>query len=289
MAVSSIQIRRLRTEDFSTVQEMETGIENDYVVHIFPQSVNREATFGLFVDGKLAVIAAYTIFGGHYAVLGRLRTDLRYRGRGFATRLLSELCRIVDAAEQIHWVGLATELKNTPVHHIAKKLSMDRLSVYYSCVTGHQNVKHLAGSGSGDSREWALVDSNQEKRVLLNTVTPENNPLGIFPYECYYSLPYEETLWHDAYLSRCVFQKKHADFVVLMPDEKGAAYLHVKYFGKNIFSESGLWRSILTEAEKTGREIWIDLPYPDGLPAEKAGFFRTTSWVCYGRRSPQIG
>lgn len=289
MVVSAVQIRKLTAGDFEAFKKMETGIENDYVARIFSKSVNREETYGLFIEGQLVSIAAYTVFAGRYAVLGRLRTDLRFRGQGLATKLLIELCRMVDSGQEIKWVGLATELSNHPVHRIAEKLGMARLAVFCSCVAENEKLEKLLSEDTGDSRDWVPIYDNQKKRELLKKVTPNENPLRIFPYECYYPLPYEDTLWGEDYLSACTFLKNGDHFVLLMPDEKGGSYLHVKYFGYDVFSQSGLWRKVITEARKTNREVWIDLPYGGGLPEEKADFFRSTAWTCYGRRSPQIG
>ncbi|HEU5139999.1 MAG TPA: hypothetical protein VFT51_08500, partial [Bacillales bacterium] len=128
---------------------------------------------------------------------------------------------------------------------------------------------------------------NDKKLELLNSVALKGYPLRIFPYECYYSLPYEEALWSEDYLSECSFWQRGNDFFVLLKDEKGSPYLHVKYFGANSFDQPGLWRRIIHEANKTGRNAWIDLPYYRGLPQESIHFSECVPWTCYGRISHQ--
>src|SRR5699024_10486056 len=97
-------IRKLTTGDYQAFQQMDTGIEDDYIFHIFPESVNQEDTYGFFQDGRLVSMAAITVFADRYVILGRVRTDRRYRGQGIATQLLGNLCRKVDARPDISWV-----------------------------------------------------------------------------------------------------------------------------------------------------------------------------------------
>ncbi|HEX7064849.1 MAG TPA: GNAT family N-acetyltransferase [Bacillales bacterium] len=287
MIPSTIQMRRLTPDDFEAFKQMQTGIENDYIARIFPYSVKEEATYGVFIGDQLVSLAAYTIFAGRYAVLGRLRTDLRFRGRGLATQLLAKLCRELDNRHpEIVWIGLATELSNHPVQHIAHRLGMKRLSAYYSCVL-ENSWEEMKGLVHGAAEEWEAVIGHNEKYELLKSVGFKDNPLHIFPYECYYSLPYEEALWSENYLSGCSFWRRGADFFALMEDTKGSPYLHVKYFGENSFAQPGLWARIITEARKTDRSIWVDLPYQKGLPEETASFSSRVPWTCYGRISQQ--
>ncbi|HEX6923738.1 MAG TPA: GNAT family N-acetyltransferase [Bacillales bacterium] len=287
MITSTVQFRRLDSADFESLKQMDTGIENDYVVRIFPYSVDTEATFGAFIDNQLVCIAAYTIFAGHYAVLGRLRTDRRFRGRGIATKLLTELCRELDGKSDITWIGLATELSNHAVQHIAGQLGMKRLSTFYSCTLNDQGQKDLKLKDKGDPADWTAVTEINEKRRLLKGVAPENRPLGVFPYECYYTFPFEEALWTDEYLSESFFWKHGDQFVVLTEDEKGDSYLHMKYFSENGLVLPGLWAKVITEAERTGRILWVDLPYEKPLQKEIPSFSECVPWTSYGRGSFQ--
>ncbi|HEU5139878.1 MAG TPA: GNAT family N-acetyltransferase, partial [Bacillales bacterium] len=155
MIPSTVEIRRLADGDFEAFKQMKTGIENDYVTRIFQRSVNTEPTYGAFVNDQLVSLAAYTLFAGRYAVLGRLRTDLRFRGRGIATQLLTELCSELDERHPgVAWIGLATELRNHPVQHIANHLGMERLSTYYSCVLEHDGLRNLDRVVKGVPDEW---------------------------------------------------------------------------------------------------------------------------------------
>lgn len=286
MTISSILTRRLTPDDFKAFKQMDTGIEDDYVARIFPNAVEQEVAYGIFLDKQLVCIAGYTLFAGQYAVLGRLRTDRRFRGQGLATHLLKELCKEIDRNHKMVWVGLATEMNNHPVHRIADKLGMTRLSVFESCILTERGQVQMKNQ-SGEACEWKPVTSNWEKRTLLENVSEEENQLHIFPYECYYPLPYEKALWTDDYLSGCIFLKCRDRFVVLLKDDKGESYLHVKYFWDDAFKQPGLWKKVLEEAEKTGRKVWIDLPADVELPENTADMFRRRTWTCYGRRSPK--
>lgn len=280
--LSSIQIRQLTSDDYESFKEMDTGIEDDYVLRIFPHSVHQEATFGIFHYDRLVSIAAYTVFAGQYAILGRVRTDRRYRQNGLSSILLSDLCRKIDHSEKISWVGLATELNNLAMQSISKNLGFSRLSVFTSYII-NEDVGALHDRAI---KEWYEIDGVAEKRSLLKKVRPDENPLRIFPYECYYPLPFEETLWSDAYLNKCRFLVREDRFIILMKDTKGSSYLHAKYLFEDLFLEPGLFALLLQESKNQGLRLWVDLPYSNGLPESYKRFFETTIWTNWGRRSP---
>lgn len=288
METTAVCIRRLSVHDFEAVKQMHTGIEEDYVLHIFPESVHNEVTYGAFVEDQLVSMAAFTVFAGRYAVLGRLRTDLRFRGRGLVTQLLEELCGKIDDDLNLAWVGLATRADNFPVHQIAAKLQMNRLSTFYSCTLNEAGQTVLHKELPAHFNEWTEVTDHAQKQTLLNNLLIQDKQLNVFVYECYYPLPFESPLWSEEYLQNCKCLKNNERFVLLMPDEKGSSYLHMKYFWDDSFSQPGLWQAALTEANKTGRKLWIDLPETQNFEQTTAPFERA-AWMCFGRRSPAEG
>lgn len=287
MGTTTVCIRRLSVDDFEALKQMHTGINKDYVLHIFAESVNNEETYGAFVDDQLVSIAAFTVFAGRYAVLGRLRTDIRFRGRGIVTQLLKELCGKIDDNPRLAWVGLATQADNFPVHQVAGKLKMNRLSTFNSCSLDEGGQAVLHSELPTLFNEWTVVGDLKEKQALLNNLSIQENQLRIFPYECYYPLPFESPLWTEDYLEKCKCLKDDGRFVLFMPDEKGSSYLHMKYFWDDSFSRPGLWQAALTEAGKIGRKLWIDLPETQNFD-ETAAPFERTAWMCFGRRSPTV-
>src|SRR5699024_12840183 len=85
-------IRLLNSDDYSHMDDLHTGIEEDYVKRIFHKLVaGPNRLYGLFVNGKMASIEGYSVFAGRYAMLGRLRTDRGDKGIQFYTALMTHL------------------------------------------------------------------------------------------------------------------------------------------------------------------------------------------------------
>lgn len=73
-------IRALTKEDLPSLQAMETGIEDDYVIRVFERiSTGNNKLFGLFSNDQLVSVGGLTVFAKQYAMLGRMRSDLRFR------------------------------------------------------------------------------------------------------------------------------------------------------------------------------------------------------------------
>lgn len=280
-----MQYRRLSVINNEAVQKMDTGIENDYVKRIFPALAESEILYGAFEKDQLVSIAGCTLFASHYAVLGRLRTDQRYRGNGISTQLLRSMLQEIEQLPQVHWIGLATQEDNPAVHRISDSLDLDLLSTFHSCVLNEEGMLALKKEKVQKEETWVEVFCNKAKKDLIKRLISEENSLNMFPYACYYPLPYYEDLLDDQYLSNCKFWEKGNRFVSLMPDEKGDSYYQMKYFWNDSFDQEGLWPKMIQEAEKEGRKIWIDLS-PEGFNRiPNLSYFNLSSaWRLYGKR-----
>lgn len=87
-------IRELAAEDFPLLQAMDTGIEDDYIKLFFDRfSTGTNRLYGLFVGDHLASIGGHSVFASRYAMLGRMRSDRRFRGKALSTELMSYIER----------------------------------------------------------------------------------------------------------------------------------------------------------------------------------------------------
>lgn len=280
-----MQIRRLSLTDNEAVQNMDTAIENDYVKRIFSTLVESDLLYGAFEGKHLVALAGSTLFARHYAVLGRLRTDQRYRGKGFSTQLLQVMLQEIDQLPEVHWIGLATQEDNIAVQKISRRIGLEQLSTFHSCILNEEGMHALKKEKDHGTENWIEVSCSKDKRDLIRLSISEQNELNIFPYSCYYPLPYHENLLDDQYLEKCQLWKKEKRFVCLMADEKGDSYFQMKYFWNDSFEQEGLWAKVIDEAEKAGRKIWIDMS-PEGFERipNLRYFNLSPAWELYGKR-----
>ncbi|MCD8506344.1 MAG: hypothetical protein LRY37_04615 [Alkalibacterium thalassium] len=61
----SVSFRQLTADDFDLYKNMETGLEDDYMLKVFDRLTTKgNALFGLFEDETLVAVAGYTLFAG---------------------------------------------------------------------------------------------------------------------------------------------------------------------------------------------------------------------------------
>lgn len=123
MENQKIDIRLADLEDLDGLMALTDGVEWFYTENYWKMLLAAGQTFGLFVDGKhLAAITTILDYGPNTAFIGVVVVQEKYRGLGFASRVIS-------AAEQ------SLGRKTTPIGLIA---STDGIPVYEK--RGYQTV-----------------------------------------------------------------------------------------------------------------------------------------------------
>jgi GNAT superfamily N-acetyltransferase len=278
-------IRRCTVQDTEAVERMPTGFENDYVKRIFPYIVNDDILYGAFEGKELLALCGYGVYGGRYAVLGRMRTALPARGKGIATRLTMFVREQVRREKELVWYGLTTQEDNLPARRVADRIGLKpQAKLFYAHVheQGEERLASFRSSGEQEG-EWEEVRSTREKSDLLASLPERENELSVFPYAGYYPLPYDKVLWDNEYLARCRCFRRGKRFFLTMPDDKGDAYLHIKYFWNDSFEQPGFWSTVMAEARRQRRKVWMDfteegyrrIPDPDCFDIQ-------TPWLLYG-------
>lgn len=283
----SNEIRLLSLEDFSFFKAMNTGIKDDYVERIFPNLVSGpNRLFGLFQDGRLASVGGYTIFAKHYAMMGRIRSDIRDRGKNFSTQLTLHLKEQAFQHPGIEWVGANTQEENTPARRVLEKSGLREQATLFGAIT--QDVSVLEKGHA----EWKEIHGLAQKKAWLDGVYVKPNV--VFPYECYYLLPASTDLFVDKELEHWSFYENEAGTRVLIAkkDVKGHHYLHAVYPWNDIAEQKGLWETIsaaFNKMEKTEekRFIWMDLTHQQvqSLP-ENHSFTLPSPWILYSTTTP---
>ncbi|WP_347862444.1 GNAT family N-acetyltransferase [Salimicrobium sp. PL1-032A] len=103
-----ITMKQLTERDKSFFTSMSTGIEDDYIARIFERLVTSEShtLYGMFRGGQLVSTAGYSLFAeGTCAMLGRLRSDINHRGKGYSTELLHHIITELKHRRRVEWIG----------------------------------------------------------------------------------------------------------------------------------------------------------------------------------------
>lgn len=272
-------IRKLTVADRKDVRAMETGIEDDYVIRIFSKLVEEDDMLGYFEGHKLVGIAGMTIYEGELAVLGRLRTHTNYRGRGIASALMNELKEEAFHSLNMSWAGYATEKNNLAGNRLARCLQMNLEATVVSSRLSPGTVE-----GTLDTQPYRSDFSRECKKNYLEELSVTED-LTFFPHSIYYPLPYVPKLTSGYLDSIEMFQNDFGTFI-LMKEEKGATYLHVKVWNEKTLHSKEFWEIVNAEAEREARSIWID------LPTEQAKWLEAHShqniWHLYGKKKELV-
>lgn len=277
-------IRQLQLDDLHFLEKMDTGITDDYLLRVYERiSSGSSRLYGLFIDEQLASIGGYTIFAKHYIMLGRMRSDLRYRGNQLSTQLMTHVLEQSFALPAIQWIGANTQEENTAARRVLDKLGLKEISTLSSAIS--TDVSLLEKDGS----YWRELTDLSHKRKWINQLY--TNERAVFPYECYYAFPATENLFTDTKLTEwSFFENAQGDRVLITKkDDKRQYYLHVVYPWNDLSSQAGLWETIslaqrkLSEQVKTTAFIWIDLTpsQVSQLPSNHP-FDLPSPWLLYG-------
>ncbi|MGM0899002.1 MAG: GNAT family N-acetyltransferase [Bacillota bacterium] len=277
-------IRQLTSDDLPALQNMETGIEDDYVIRVFDRiSTGHNRLFGLFYDGRLASIGGYTIFSSSYAMLGRMRSDLRFQGLSLSTRLMAHVRNEALEHPGIRFVGANTQESNIPAQRVLEKIGLSRQAELFAVIA--ENAESLETGAA----PWRKIDQLDEKMHWLQSVYIRSGQ--VFPFECYYPFPASADLFPEHKLAEWEFYENPEQnrVVITKHDVKKYDYLHTLYPWDDLFEQPGLWETLKKPLQSIGSHsqegafIWMDLSREQvgKLPTEHP-FDLSSPWFLYG-------
>ncbi|ALS79473.1 MULTISPECIES: GNAT family N-acetyltransferase [Planococcus] len=277
-------IRQLGLDDLHYLKEMETGIEDDYILRVYSRiSSGSSRLYGLFVDDRLASIGGYTIFAKQYIMLGRMRSDLRFRGKNLSTQLMSYIMEQAFSLPAIQWIGANTQQENTSARRVMDKLGLAEVSTLYSAISIDASSLETGGA------IWKSLTTLSQKQAWVDQLYIQTG--AVFPYECYYTFPASEELFADAKLAQwSFFENPQKDRVLIAKkDYKRDYYLHIVYPWDDLMEQAGLWETVslaqreLSETVKAKALLWIDLSpsQVSALPTHHM-FNLPSPWLLYG-------
>lgn len=278
-------IRALTKKDLPKLKAMETGIEDDYVIRVFDRiSTGNNKLFGLFTDGQLVSVGGLTVFAKQYAMLGRMRSDLRFQGNDLSTSLMSKVLEETFKIPDIQWVGANTQEKNIPAQRVLKKIGLAERHISYGATA--LEISSLENGGT----PWRREDNISRKRQWLQLLFVESS--AVFPYECYYPFPATEEMFEDSQIAGWNFFENPEGNRVLITkkDYKKYNYLQAIYPFDDVMGQPGLWDTIAHAQQQLASElnkeihIWMDLTkqqaaeLPDNHP-----FALPSPWILFGK------
>ncbi|AIY04637.1 acetyltransferase, GCN5 family [Planococcus sp. PAMC 21323] len=283
-----VSIRQLRSNDLQYLEKMHTGIENDYILRVYDRiSSGSSRMYGLFIDEHLASIGGYTIFAEQYVMLGRMRSDLRYRGNNLSTQLMRYIMKQISTLSTIQWIGANTQQNNISARRVMDKLGLTAISTLYSAISSDTSILE------SDGKLWRKVNDLSKKKAWIKKLYIQTG--AVFPYECYYAFPASEKLFPEEKLVQwSIFENPQQDRILITKqDYKREYYLHVVYPWDDLLKQAGLWETIsmaqqeLSIKVNTPPFIWIDLSpsqvhsLPNNHPFELP-----SPWLLYGTGQP---
>lgn len=277
-------IRQLTDDDLQALQDMDTGIDDDYVIRVFDRiSTGNNRLFGLFQDGRLASIGGYTIFAGSYAMLGRMRSDVRFRGQSLSSRLMAHVRDAALDHPGIRFVGANTQEFNLPARRVLEKIGLSRQAELFSAIA--KNVETFENG----ALPWRKIASAEEKMRWLELVYIRSG--RVFPFECYYPFPASPDLFSGQALEQWDFyENPNGDRIVITKhDVKKYDYLHTLYPWDDLFEQPGLWETLHAPLENIRRDseegafVWMDLTRKQvGTLSNGHPFELPSPWFLYG-------
>lgn len=274
-------IRLLNIKDFQLYNEMQTGVKDDYMLRIFDQLVtsSHQYLYGYFHDQQLVSVAGFTYFPGGNVMLGRLRSDQRFRHQGHSTQLLRYLVDLLTHDRQVTFIGGYTQVTNTPAKNILEKLSFSYVDTYYNFP-----ALSLQPFISEHDVVWDDITHTKEKQRAIESLIKEG--VRSFPYDAYYPFPLTKELISDEKLSALkIFQSPESKrYLLIDKDFKGEPLLNIRYFHDDLFTSPGLFKTISSLLKNEPERLpWFNLSIEQMNQLTHKECFRTEEgWELYG-------
>ncbi|MFC6464813.1 GNAT family N-acetyltransferase [Marinilactibacillus sp. GCM10026970] len=282
------EIRQLNKFDYDQYKSMQTGLEDDYMLTAYPSLTDGDnRLFGLFIDEQLVSTAGYTIFANHFIMLGRLRSDVRFRGKNYATEILQYVKELSLQLPEVVFVGANTEKHNLPAQKVLSKIGLPHVITLYAAQTTDLSLL----VSDEDSTVWTkFTDLGRKQNWLAQTYLSDSFSKKIFPFEAYYPFPASEKLFNEELLGKWNFYENEdqSRYVILCEEDKGGHYLHVIYPWDDFTQQKALWNTVQSNYSKTLLEnsetiVWIDLTETEAeLLPNNHPFELPSPWMLHG-------
>ncbi|MFO8068459.1 MAG: GNAT family N-acetyltransferase [Alkalibacterium sp.] len=279
-------IRQLTVADLAYYEQMQTGLNDDYMLHVFDQITSgADYLYGLFVSDELVALSGFSLFKNYYAMLGRLRTDQRYRKSGYGTKIVEYSLDQALAHPEVKWIGANTEQHNKAAQAVLKKVGLPPVKLLYAAQAS--TVENLMAADVAPWKEE--TDKNTKMNWIKQTYLHPAFDKKVFPLEAYYPFPVSEKMFEDSIEQWHFFENAAKTRCVIMWEElKGTNYLHVVYPWHDFMEQPGLFNTVQQELKKAQQNdsettIWWDFSETDvALFPKNHPFELGSPWILHG-------
>lgn len=280
-------IKQLTIDDYRAVLDMQTGVEDDYVLRIFPQLIENPAQtlFGLITaEGIAALAGVYRLPNGN-GVLGRLRSDVRFHSRGNATALLQHIIASCETDPTMNWLGAITRKSNIPAQRVLDKLNMHAESSFISLLMEAPEKCVIPSAAP-----WEMIKGTDTKRAAIEQAAVDAKA-AFYPYEAYFPIPYASAILEDNYIEKlAVFRDTDSNRIMtIQEDYKGMDIAQIQYLWPDVFQQDGLWSAVFNYLKQSDKQLVpqldVSLETASNIPASFSNGFTEDDdpWLIYGR------
>lgn len=282
----SEQIRRLTAEDKIYYENMDTGLNDDYMLWAFHRITDGDNyLYGLFVSDELVALSGFTLFKNHYAMLGRLRTDQRYRKNGYGTKIVTHSLEQALSHPDVKWIGANTEHHNKASQAVLRKIGLPPVKSLYAA-----QANSLYSLMKDNATQWTeLIDESKKEEWIKKTYLDPSFDKHVFPLEAYYPFPVSQEMFEGSLNDWHFYENEDKSrFVIMWEEYKGSNYLHVVYPWHDFMDQPGLFKTVQATLESVQKndkttKVWWDLSEADAalLPSEHP-FDLPSPWILHG-------
>ncbi|WP_423188755.1 GNAT family N-acetyltransferase [Alkalibacterium sp. f15] len=279
-------IRQLTAADLIYYEKMQTGLDDDYMLPIFDRITSgANYLYGLFESDKLLALSGFTLFKDYYAMLGRLRTDQRFRKSGYGTKIVEYSLNQALAHPDVKWIGANTEQHNQAAQSLLKKVGLPPVKLLYAAQTTTLEALVTNAASLWKEETNKSTKMNWIRQTYLHPLFDKK----VFPLEAYYPFPVSEEMFEDSIDQWHFFENEDKTRCVIMWEEfKGVNYLHVVYPWHDFMNQPGLFNTVqqeLSNAQKKDSQTktWWDFSETDvALLPNNHPFKLDSPWILHG-------
>ncbi|NGP46622.1 GNAT family N-acetyltransferase [Bacillaceae bacterium SIJ1] len=245
-------IRELHPSDIIEYEKMDTALTDDYLKNAFVPLTKTPSNqlFGLWSDERLEAIAGYTQFAD-FAMIGRLRTAVSARGKGYGKQILAHALSAALSVPEIRLVGSYTAKDNEPAKAVLRSLGLSIRETVYTC-----KIKQmLVNENATDS--WTRVKSPSNYEAWIAS---SQNPPSTVTIEAYFPFPGENSQAFQVFSQQsvCYMHQQTGAQALFTFDEKDNDFLLLNVSDEGLVQDQQLWRLGLSLAKKHNRILRFD-------------------------------
>ncbi|TDQ40422.1 GNAT family N-acetyltransferase [Aureibacillus halotolerans] len=271
--MTDLTIRSLTTSDEIAYQAMDNGLAHDYMLSIFSDLVSSKTgeLYGLFQDNHtLLATAGYTLHKDH-AMIGRLRTAVPARGKGYAKTILRFALEGALAHPDVRWVGAYTAKNNVASQAVLNSIGLQPLVTLSTHLIRPDRIPLLQQQMTWTKSGTPFLNFTEASTTLTT--------------EAYYPYPYNDSHVINHYLAEalCYTHTPSGKYVFFSFDEKDDSFLLMNTPCPSVLQDPDLWTLAMQLAKDHSRVLRFDAEWPlsESIPLSTEMYTVEEPWMVF--------